>query len=52
MIAVLKAGASPAQTASLIHWLEESGLEVHSYAGNHAPVVGMIGDLSRMDAEL
>ena len=52
MIAVLKAGASPAQTASLIHWLEESGLEVHSYAGNHATVLGMIGDISRIDAEL
>ena len=52
MIAVLKAGASPAQTASLIHWLEESGLEVHSYAGNHATVLGMIGDISRIDVEL
>ena len=52
MIAVLKAGASSAQTASLIHWLEESGLEVHSYVGNHATVLGMIGDISRIDVQL
>ena len=52
MIAVLKAGASPVQTASLIRWLESSGLEVHTYPGNHSTILGMIGDVSRVDVEL
>lgn len=52
MIAVLKADASPVQTASLIRWLEESGLEVHCYPGNHSTILGMIGDTSRIDVEL
>ena len=52
MIAVLKADATPVQTASLIHWLEECGLEVHRYSGNHSTILGMIGDVSRVDAAL
>ena len=52
MIAVLKAGASEAQKASLIRWLEETGLEVHTYPGNNATILGMIGDVSRVDTAL
>ncbi len=52
MIAVLKAGASEAQKVSLIRWLEETGLEVHTYPGNNATILGMIGDVSRVDTAL
>ena len=52
MIAILKAGTSDAQKASLIRWLEDSGLEVHTYPGKDATILGMIGDISRMDTAL
>ena len=52
MIAVLKPGTTQAQAASLIHWLEESGLEVHTYPGNGSTILGMIGDVSQVDTGL
>jgi 3-deoxy-7-phosphoheptulonate synthase len=52
MIAILKAGTSDAQKASLIRWLEDSGLEVHTYPGKDATILGMIGDISRVDTAL
>ena len=52
MIAILKAGTSDAQKASLIRWLEDSGLEVHTYPGKDATILGMIGNISRVDTAL
>ena len=52
MIAVLKAGTTEAQTVSLIRWLEELGLEIHIYPGNNSTILGMIGDVSRVDTNL
>ena len=52
MIVVLKADAAPAQKASLIRWLEDAGLEVHNYPGNNSTVLGLIGDVSRIDTAL
>ena len=52
MIAVLKADASDVQTTSLIYWLEANGLEVHTYHSNHSTILGMIGDISRVDVDL
>lgn len=52
MIAILKAGASDAQKASLIRWLEQTGVEVHSYPGNGTTILGLIGDTSRIDTQL
>ncbi len=52
MIAVLKAGTTEAQTVSLIRWLEELGLEIHIYPGNNSTILGMIGDVSRVDTHL
>ncbi len=52
MIAELKAGASDAQIASLIHWLEGLGLQVHTYPSTNSTVLGMIGDVSRVDMSL
>ena len=52
MIAILKAGASDAQKASLIRWLEQTGVEVHSYPGNGTTILGLIGDTGRIDTQL
>lgn len=52
MIAVLKAGTTPEQTAHLAHWLTRMGLQVHTYPGNGATVLGLVGDVSRVDMQL
>ncbi len=52
MIAVLKQGATAQQTAFLVDWLERMGLQVHAYPGNDATVLGLIGDVSRVDMAL
>ena len=52
MIAILKPGTSDAQKTSLIHWLEDNGLEVHIYSGTDSTILGMIGDVSRVDVAL
>ena len=52
MIAELKAGATDMQIASLIQWLEGLGLQVHRYPGAGSTVLGMIGDVSRVDIGL
>jgi 3-deoxy-7-phosphoheptulonate synthase len=52
MIAILKPGTSDAKKTSLIHWLEDNGLEVHIYSGTDATILGMIGDVSRVDVAL
>ncbi len=52
MIAVLKEGTTPEQTTYLIDWLARMGLQAHAYPGNGATVLGLIGDVSRVDTEL
>ena len=52
MIAVLKAGTTEEQTAFLANWLTDLGLQVHTYPGNGATVLGLVGDVSRVDLQL
>ncbi len=52
MIAVLKQGTTPEQTAHLIDWLGRMGLQAHVYPGNGATVLGLIGDVRQVDTEL
>ena len=52
MIAVLKAGTTAEQTAFLANWLTGMGLQVHTYPGNGATVLGLVGDVSRVDLRL
>ena len=52
MIAVLKPGVTPEQTASLMGWLSRLGLQAHICPGNGGTILGLIGDVSRVDAEL
>ena len=52
MIAVLKHGTTPEQTAHLVAWLERLGLEIHLSQGKEVTIIGLIGDTSRVDMEL
>ena len=52
MIAVLKHGTTPEQTAHLVSWLKRMNLDVHISEGQEITVLGLIGDTSRVDMEL
>lgn len=52
MIAVLKHGTSEKQIDSLSSWLRAQGLDVHVSKGSEHTVIGLIGDTSKLDAEL
>ena len=52
MIAVLKHGTTPEQTAHLVAWLKRMNLDVHVSEGQEITVLGLIGDTSRVDMDL
>ena len=52
MIAVLKHGTTPEQTAHLVSWLKNMNLDVHVSEGQEITVLGLIGDTSRVDMDL
>ena len=52
MIAVLKSGTTPEQTAHLVSWLKHMDLDVHISEGQEITILGLIGDTSRVDIEL
>lgn len=52
MIAILKQGATSAQTQHLVDWLKAMNLDVHISQGAEVTVLGLIGDTSRIDMEL
>ena len=52
MIAVLKHGTTPSQTAHLVAWLNNMNLDVHISEGAQVTILGLIGDTSRIDIEL
>ena len=52
MIAILKHGTTPQQTAHLVAWLKHQNLDVHISEGTEVTVLGLIGDTSRVDMEL
>lgn len=52
MIAVLKHGTADQQIESLSAWLKTQGLDVHISKGSEHTVIGLIGDTSKIDAEL
>lgn len=52
MIAVLKHGIADKQIESLSNWLKAQGLDVHVSRGSEHTVIGLIGDTSKLDAEL
>ena len=52
MIAVLKSGTTPEQTAHLVNWLKRMDLDVHISEGHEFTVLGLVGDTTRVDIEL
>lgn len=52
MIAVLKSGTNDKQIDNLSSWLKAQGLDVHISKGSEHTVIGLIGDTSKVDAEL
>lgn len=52
MIAVLKQSATDEQRDSLIRWLNNNGLQVRIYSANDVTVLGLIGDINRVDMDL
>ena len=52
MIAILKNGTTPEQTAHLVNWLKHMDLDVHVSEGQEITILGLIGDTSRVDIEL
>lgn len=52
MIAVLKQKTNERQIESLSNWLKAQGLDVHISKGSEHTVIGLIGDTSKIDAEL
>lgn len=52
MIAVLKHGTTPEQTAHLVAWLKRMNLDVHLSEGQEITILGLIGDTSRVDMDL
>lgn len=52
MIAILKTGTTSEQCNSFCDWLRAQGLEVHISKGQFQTVIGLIGDTSKLDADL
>ena len=52
MIAVLKHGTTPEQTAHLVNWLKHMDLDVHISEGQEITILGLIGDTTKVDIEL
>ena len=52
MVAILKHGTTPEQTAHLIQWLKHMNLDVHVSEGKEVTILGLVGDTSRVDMEL
>ena len=52
MIAVIKKGTTENQLSNLTDWLRAQGLDVHISKGSTHTIVGLVGDTSKIDAEL
>ena len=52
MIAVLKPGTTDAQIENLSSWIKLQGLDVHLSRGSLHTVIGLVGDTTKIDADL
>ncbi len=52
MIAVLKKETTQKQLESLTNWLKSQGLDVHVSEGKYQTIVGLVGDVAKVDDEL
>ena len=52
MIVVLKTNPNHAQLDSLIAWLQDKGITIHSSIGEAHTILGLVGDTSKLDIDL
>ena len=52
MIIIVKPDAKEERINDIVHWIEAQGLRTHISKGDYATVVGVIGDISKLDDEL
>ena len=52
MIAVLKPGTTDKQIDNFTEWLKGRGLSVHISKGDFHTIIGLVGDVSRIDIGL
>ena len=52
MIAILKPNTTPEQQKNFTDWLKGQGLDVHISNGEFQTVIGLIGDTTKIDADL
>ena len=52
MIAVIKQGTTEKQIENLSQWLRSQGLDVHLSKGKEHTIIGLVGDTSKIDADL
>ena len=52
MIAVLKQGTNERQIENLTNWLHTQGVETHISYGKEHTIIGLVGDTSKIDADL
>lgn len=52
MIVILKSNPNPGQLDSLLSWLQEKGLTIHTSIGAANTILGLVGDTSQLDIDL
>ena len=52
MIVVLRPDPNPEQLESLIAWLQDKGITIHSSVGENHTILGLVGDTSKLDMDL
>ena len=52
MIVILKSRPNPEQLESLIAWLQDKGITIHTSVGESNTILGLVGDTSRLDIDL
>ena len=52
MIVILKSNPNREQLESLISWLQEKGIIIHTSIGQSHTILGLVGDTSQLDIDL
>ena len=52
MIVILKHNPNKDQLESLISWLQEKGIIIHTSIGEAHTILGLVGDTSKLDIDL
>ncbi len=52
MIIIIRQDAKEERVRDLIHWIEAQGFRTHISKGDYTTIIGVIGDISKLDDEL